>query len=235
MSSAAGRLVPIPPPSPGGGSAYGDEDDECTDELIDRILENYQFHFKPETRVKIKQRCVRACADGAVWRWWSATAAARTTGASCCGRLPALLLQSGCMSLPLYQDKQQRIADPCRRRHANPFPPGGATSRCAPATPSPGTATRGGASRCGCRDDGSGRSALHHRRSSALQHTTTPPPPHERTPGQARRPGGPLQPLHAQHPPRPRPQHRRGLLQQDPHEHLPAAVRAVVQLGPRGA
>jgi hypothetical protein len=51
-------LVPAPPPSAGGASAFDDDaGSECTDELIDRILENYQFHFKPETRVKLKQRC----------------------------------------------------------------------------------------------------------------------------------------------------------------------------------
>ncbi|GBF99398.1 hypothetical protein Rsub_12331 [Raphidocelis subcapitata] len=54
MSGAA--LVPVPASPGGGGSAYGDDDEECTDELIDRILENYQFHFKPETRIKLKQR-----------------------------------------------------------------------------------------------------------------------------------------------------------------------------------
>ncbi|KIY94322.1 hypothetical protein MNEG_13640 [Monoraphidium neglectum] len=52
-----GRALAVAPPSPGGGSAaYSEDEDECTDELIDRILENYQFHFKPETRVKLKQR-----------------------------------------------------------------------------------------------------------------------------------------------------------------------------------
>jgi len=68
MSAAAGggRLVPIPPPSQGGGSVgYGDDDEECTDELIDRILENYQFHFKPETRIKLKQRCAAGAGERA--------------------------------------------------------------------------------------------------------------------------------------------------------------------------
>jgi hypothetical protein len=62
MSAAAGALVPAPPPSAGAGSrgrsgGYSDDEDEgCTDELIDRILENYTFTFKPEARIKLKQR-----------------------------------------------------------------------------------------------------------------------------------------------------------------------------------
>lgn len=35
---------------------YSDDNEEYTDELIDRILENYQFNFKPELRFKFKQR-----------------------------------------------------------------------------------------------------------------------------------------------------------------------------------
>ena len=44
------QLVPAPP------SIADEDEDECTDELIDRILENYQFHFKPEIRLKLKQQ-----------------------------------------------------------------------------------------------------------------------------------------------------------------------------------
>lgn len=67
MSQARSALVPMPPPQSAGGSAYGDDEDEeeCTDELIDRILENYRFHFKPETRIKLKQRCAAQRTRGA--------------------------------------------------------------------------------------------------------------------------------------------------------------------------
>ena len=54
-------------PSPRAGSSPEQQrseeseysETEYTDELIDKILDNYTFTFKPEIRVKFKRRCVR--------------------------------------------------------------------------------------------------------------------------------------------------------------------------------
>jgi hypothetical protein len=55
---SSGRVGPRGDPAPGSVSEADSQDysDAYTDELIERILENYEFKCKPELRFKLKHK-----------------------------------------------------------------------------------------------------------------------------------------------------------------------------------
>lgn len=65
---SSGRTSTRPEPAPGSVSEADSQDysEAYTDELIERILDNYEFKCQPELRFKLKHKCASSNAPASV-------------------------------------------------------------------------------------------------------------------------------------------------------------------------